>query len=89
MHGYEEEGVPHATTAEDLREILGCWTRVDILIGLSGPVMDASALAAALHLTSNLLSNHLRVLRLRLVEYERDGLHPSRLTVPIRFRCRA
>ena len=52
-----------ASTAEDLRSVVACWTRVEIILGLSGPVRNLAAFAAMLVKSASLLGNHLRVLR--------------------------
>jgi len=66
---------PRATTAEDLRAVASCWTRVEILLALSGPLRNLRALAALLGKSSSLLDNHLLPLRRAgLVRRARRGL---------------
>src|SRR5579862_2005733 len=51
------------STADDLRATVACWTRVELLFALSGPLRNLAALSKLLVKSSSLLDNHLRPMR--------------------------
>lgn len=72
------------TTAQDLQDALSCWSRIEILLALAGPVQDVTALAKSLGVSKSLLSNHLKILRrVKLVRYERSGLQHMYALTPL------
>src|SRR5579862_2632752 len=51
------------STADDLRATVACWTRVELLFALSGPLRNLDALSKLLIKSCSLLGNHLRPMR--------------------------
>jgi DNA-binding transcriptional ArsR family regulator len=89
MHDPWQEFEEVQTTAEHLRGVLACWSRLAILAYIADHSGDVSSMAEGLGLKVNHLSNHLRLLRQsKLVAYEREKLqHIYSLTAAARVWC--